>query len=239
MQHAKAMGFHYFVTQLQHKVPLQTKRELGALIFLFQTTYQKLQNRLGIPVAERVVEHSWLLGHLLKLKGRLLDAGACFSYFSHLLAMRGLEVWVLDFNPFPQFHPRSTFIRGDASQLPFRDEGFDIITSVSTIEHIGTGEFGVPYMQGGDLRAMAELRRILRSEGSLFITVPYGLDRGQATHRFYDDTGLSNLSNGFRRRETRYGIRRGSRWRIEEECPLPEHPDPRVNTIAMLHLVKP
>ena len=226
-------------TLLQEKVPLRAKRELGALIFLFHYSYQKAQSVLGMNVSERIVEHAWLLKQLSRLRGRLLDAGGCFSYLSHYLVMKGFDVWVLDGIAFPQFHPSSAFVRGDMSQLPIRDGTFDVITSVSTIEHVGTGEFGVRSDKASDLQAMAELLRILRPQGSLFITVPYGFDRGQATHRFYDDSGLASLGKGLELKEIKYGIRRGSRWFIEKESPVLMRSTRAVNAVAMLHLVKP
>jgi SAM-dependent methyltransferase len=42
------------------------------------------------------------------------------------------------------------------------------------VEHIGLGRYGDPLDPNGDLRAMAELRRVLAPGGSLLFVVPVG-----------------------------------------------------------------
>jgi len=54
--------------------------------------------------------------------------------------------------------------RQDACHLAFRDESFDIVTAVSSIEHI-EGD--------GDGQAMREMARVLKVGGLLYVTVPY------------------------------------------------------------------
>ncbi|MEC4806233.1 MAG: methyltransferase domain-containing protein [Jaaginema sp. PMC 1079.18] len=51
----------------------------------------------------------------------------------------------------------------DATQLPYADESFDIITSISVIEHIPNQ---------GDSQAVRELWRVLKPGGKLLLTVP-------------------------------------------------------------------
>lgn len=88
----------------------------------------------------------------------------------------------------------------DATQLPYPDNSFDVITSISVIEHIP---------EYGDTLAMKEMWRVLKPGGKLVITVPcarlyyeewrdrdtYGLCSQQQHkkyffQRFYDSTTI-------------------------------------------------
>jgi ubiquinone/menaquinone biosynthesis C-methylase UbiE len=52
----------------------------------------------------------------------------------------------------------------DVRNLPFKDESFDCVYSISVIEHIANNE---------DTKALLEMWRVLKPGGSLVITVPY------------------------------------------------------------------
>jgi SAM-dependent methyltransferase len=71
----------------------------------------------------------------------------------------------LDFSPLAlKFTSRRgirRLIRGDAQSLPFRDDCFDLITTLDLMEHVP-----------GDDLLLAEARRILKPGGTLFITAP-------------------------------------------------------------------
>jgi SAM-dependent methyltransferase len=56
-------------------------------------------------------------------------------------------------------------LRADLTDLPFRDSLFDLAIVCHILEHIPD-----------DLRALSELYRVLNSEGSLIIIIPYKAD---------------------------------------------------------------
>jgi SAM-dependent methyltransferase len=58
-----------------------------------------------------------------------------------------------------------TIRREDLRKLSFPDEHFDEILSISVIEHVYPEE-------GGDILALRELKRVIKNEGSIIITVP-------------------------------------------------------------------
>jgi hypothetical protein len=76
---------------------------------------------------------------------------------------------------------------------------FDAALSVSSIEHDGLGRYGDPLDPDGDLRAMAELKRMLKPGGALFLSVPVGPDvLVWNAHRIYGRKRLPRLLDGWR-----------------------------------------
>ena len=56
-----------------------------------------------------------------------------------------------------------SFVSDDATRLPYSDNSFDLVTSISVIEHISSD---------GDSLAIKEMWRVLKPGGKLIITVP-------------------------------------------------------------------
>ena len=71
--------------------------------------------------------------------------------------------------------------------LPFASDSIPSLSCMHTIEHIGLGRYGDPLDPDGDLKAIAELKRVLAVGGNLLFVVPIG---GEArimfnAHRIY------------------------------------------------------
>ena len=64
--------------------------------------------------------------------------------------------------------------KGDLLALPFPDDSVASLSSMHVIEHIGLGRYGEPIDPDGDIKAMAELERVLKPNGSLLFVVPLG-----------------------------------------------------------------
>lgn len=85
-----------------------------------------------------------------------------------------------------------TTIQGDVLTHVFPAESFDLIVSVSAIEHIGLGHYSKdPVDADGDTKAIANAYRWLKPGGWLFFDVPWNAgDAYQVvgtSHRIYDD----------------------------------------------------
>ena len=65
----------------------------------------------------------------------------------------------------------------DLSALPFESQSIESISCMHVVEHIGLGRYGDQLDPDGDLKAISELIRVLRSGGSLFFVVPVGKPR--------------------------------------------------------------
>lgn len=64
--------------------------------------------------------------------------------------------------------------RADLLDLPFKDSSIESLSCMHTVEHIGLGRYGDPVDPDGDLKAISELKRVLKKGGSLLFVVPVG-----------------------------------------------------------------
>lgn len=62
----------------------------------------------------------------------------------------------------------------DLLALPFADGGVASLSCMHVVEHVGLGRYGDPLDPEGDLKAIAELKRVLAPGGSLLFVVPVG-----------------------------------------------------------------
>lgn len=154
-------------------------------------------------VNERIVEVPFAMRALggVELGGRVLDVGAAESSVALSLATMGFDVTALDLRPYPFAHPNLRTVAQPLEEFDEPDESFDAVLLVSTVEHIGLGWYGEQPDRYDDKRAMARLRELLKPEGALVLTVPYGAPSVDAVQRRYDKAGLDALLEGFEEQE--------------------------------------
>ena len=74
----------------------------------------------------------------------------------------------------------------DLLELPFADKSVESISCMHAVEHVGLGRYGDALDADGDLKAMAELQRVVAPGGSLLLVVPVGKPRVVFNaHRIY------------------------------------------------------
>jgi SAM-dependent methyltransferase len=74
----------------------------------------------------------------------------------------------------------------DLLALPFEDRSISSLSCMHVVEHIGLGRYGDPLDPDGDLKAIAELKRVLAPGGSLLFVVPVGRPKIMFNaHRIY------------------------------------------------------
>jgi len=110
-----------------------------------------------------------------KIETKLLDVGSFDAPLPICFAARGYKVYALDVNKrvlklentaknLGIYNLKSVI--ADATKLPFGYNSFDIVTAISTIEHV------LP-LEDGDTKAMKEIGKVLKPGGMAVITVPY------------------------------------------------------------------
>lgn len=115
--------------------------------------------RSGITLTKNIFEIDFVLRHA---RGRVLDAGAGTGRFSIPLQQAGHDVVAFDVSAqmlaVARRHATDLLpaLQGDLLHLPFADDSFDSITSITVIEHL-------PQYKA----ALTELLRVLRPGGTI------------------------------------------------------------------------
>src|SRR5262249_49370447 len=128
------------------------------------------------PADERVIEIPWVLSRLGT--GRVLEVGYAFAERAYLagLLRAGVELVGVDLTH-ADVEGMET-VEADVRALPFGDRSFDQVLLVSALEHVGADNtmYGADAGRDDDGRrkALRELRRVLRPNGTLLVTVPLG-----------------------------------------------------------------
>ena len=145
---------------------------------------------------ERVVEIPWVLSRV-RPSGRVLEVGYAFAEPAYLagLLRAGLELVGADLAT--REVEGMEIVTADVRDLPFSDRSFDQVLLVSTLEHVGADNtvYGLAAEsdRGARVEALRELRRVLRRDGSLLVTVPLGEPGDHGWFRQEDGRGWSRL----------------------------------------------
>jgi SAM-dependent methyltransferase len=143
-------------------------------------TYKKLYEMYGFPhlTGERGAELPFLLDVLPEPPARVLDIGCRHSILPVLLNRTGYECWGMDVNA---DYPDSIvpYIKADCRDLTVLAQVFDVVTCISTIEHIGLRHS--PYgteadadEKGDAMTAVKEMASKVKKGGKLILTFPCG-----------------------------------------------------------------
>jgi SAM-dependent methyltransferase len=176
---------------------------------------------------ERVIEIPWVLSRY-RAERRVLDVGTAHAvpvYLRHLRSLGVPELHGVDLSDRPVKGVQMS--QADVRRMPFANAFFDLVLCVSTLEHIGydNTSYGVslPREQGGDHAALLEIRRVLKDDGHVLITVPFGRLQDYGWFHQYDlaawrdllrRTGLEAVEQAF------YGYSAGGWARVDDPAVL-------------------
>lgn len=194
--------------------------------------------RRALHLTERIAEIPFVIGGLQLPRGsRILDVGSRWSPLPLFLAAMGYRVAAVDLASFPIQGSGPDFVLADMRRPPFKEGSFDAATVVSTLEHVGLGWYDSRRAPDDDIRLMAGLRSLVRPDGKLVLTVPYGLAEEDQHQRAYNRDRLQRATAGWTREAERYAIRDGSMWRegTEAEAAVARS-IPETHGVAMLVL---
>lgn len=164
----------------------------------------------GYRLDERVVEYPWIFSQLSSKATTMLDAGSTFN-FEYLLnepIIANKYLFIHTYHPEnPNFNQkRISYVYGDLRELPYKDNFFEEVVCQSTIEHIDMDNS----MYGYDIahvkeekksyeyvKVVKELLRVLKSQGTLLITFPYGKFENHGFFQQFDKEMLDKFANEF------------------------------------------
>ena len=216
---------------------------------LWRKFYPKLKEKLRPlelsseleRVPERIVEYPFVFKNVIKLKeGRILDVGCYGSYLLTALASLGYEVYGIDLRQYPVQYPNVKFIKGNICKTKFPNGFFDMIISVSTIEHIGIKEpYGDVEDPEGDKKAVKEMTRILKPDGKMLVTVPYGKSGTETPYRVYNELSLKELLSGLKIETIKYFTLKNGYWLPTSKVEAEKiETSKRANAVVLLKLSK-
>ena len=79
---------------------------------------------------------------------------------------------MIDIRPLPFTLDNLFFKEGSILELPYENESIDSLSSICVIEHIGLGRYGDPLDDFGSEKSFKEMKRVLKSGGNFYFTVP-------------------------------------------------------------------
>jgi len=186
----------------------------------------KLPAGYGFRLDERIIEYPWLFSRLPTGEGRLLDAGSVlnFEFLLEQPALRKKKIDICTLAPEPRCFWRKgiSYVYEDLRQLPYCDGLFDWIVCLSTIEHVGmdnalyTGAAAKDELRPKDyLVALAELKRVLKPGGVLYLTAPFGKAADHGWFQVFDHEMVEALIRNFEPTDVRedYFLYRAEGWR--------------------------
>ena len=169
----------------------------------------QLPPNYGFRLDERVVEYPWFLARLPAGPGLLLDAGSIlnFDFVLEHPALQNKNLHICTLAPEAEcfWGKGISYLFADLRALPYRDDWFDWIVSLSTLEHVGMDNTMLYTSDNTKkesrlldyLQAVAEFRRVLKPGGTLFVSVPFGRAQSHGWLQIFDQTGIDRMVHGF------------------------------------------
>lgn len=185
-------------------------KSISNATILDEFSKEKVPANYGHRLDERIVEYPWIFANLKKGKTIFLDAGSTFN-FEYLLnneLIEKKEKYIYTFYPEDKSYldKKISYIYGDLRDLPFRDNFFEEIVCQSTIEHIDMDNsmYGYDLKSTIDsvtnksyeyLKVIEELLRVLKSDGQLLLTFPYGKFENHGFFQQFDKEMLVRIAD--------------------------------------------
>jgi SAM-dependent methyltransferase len=166
----------------------------------------------GVALDERVVEYPWICGHLSgtsKAKPRILDAGSILNhdFILNRSPFKGSDLTIMTLAPekYCQWYDGISYVYGDLRETFFKDQTFDIVICISTIEHIGldntllytSDQQRAESDDTGFLAAAREFRRILKPGGTCYVSFPFGSRQNLGWYQVFDGPMVKQLVDAF------------------------------------------
>ena len=166
--------------------------------------------------SERILENPLVIRHLPEKKSVVLDVGSRYSQVPLEMAALGHKVYTLDIEDYAFKHKNLTFVKEDIRKTTFKDNFFDVVTIISTLEHVGMGEtsYGDLEERNGDITAMNEISRILKPNGIVIITIPFGKAKFLPFMRVYDKKRLAKIAENYKIMKQIYMYNDKENWEI-------------------------
>ena len=181
----------------------------GAIDDELFSSSNELPSGYGQRIDERVIEYPWVFSQLPSSPSKILDAGSALNHEFLLQRdpVRGSQLTIMTLAPEKRCFWRNaiSYVYEDLRKRYFSDATFDVVVSVSTIEHIGldntmlytVDEAKCESDPFGFVSAVIEFRRILKKGGLCLITVPFGRPGIHGWYQVFDQNLVNKVVEAF------------------------------------------
>ena len=185
---------------------------------------------------ERVIEYKWIFNELKKSKKifNLLDAGSTLN-FPQIINKIKLRYKITIQTLYPEnyafYEDGVSYIYEDLTKKNFNKNFFDIITCISTLEHVGydNSKYNIDskktFKKNNSqdyLKVIENFKFSLKKKGLLLITMPYGTYREFNNLQVFDDRKIKKIINKFNPQKfyLRYATYNNGCWKecTNKEC---------------------
>jgi len=168
-----------------------------------------LPSKYGYRMDDRFVEYPWFFSRLKDHEHIILDAGSVLNFKQILLAdklvNRNIYISTLFYEGRPEIQPSPSYIYEDLRNMCFKDDFFDAICSLSTLEHIGFDNTMIytPDVSKKEndkyahLSALKEFRRVLKKNGTLYLSMPFGKYKDHGWFQVFDSEMINVIVDAF------------------------------------------
>lgn len=183
-------------------------KNISDAVILDEFFNKRVPVNYGFRLDERIVEYPWIFANIQKNKTIFLDAGSTFN-FDYLLSnelIENKEKYIYTFYPEGKnFNEKKiSYVYGDLRELPFKNDFFEEIVCQSTIEHIDMDNsmYGYDLKSTLDsvtnksyeyLKVIDELLRVLKTNGQLLLTFPYGKFENHGFFQQFDNEMVKKI----------------------------------------------
>jgi hypothetical protein len=202
----QAIDYYYFM--LAGRKPwargydVYKKKQILATITQGRYNNGQLDEHYGWRLDERIIEYPWLFSVLPAGPGNLLDAGSALNHEFLLnlepLSSKKIFISTLEYEGRSFCHRGISHVFEDLRQCCYRDDYFDYVVSISTIEHIGLDNTFLYSSDAskkendtqGYLLAIKEFKRVLKPGKTLYLTFPFGRYKNHGWFQIFDSVML-------------------------------------------------
>ena len=173
---------------------------------IIKNLLKKKKTNYNTLLDERVIEIPWIIKELKKKSGKLLDAGSTLNQEYIIKELNHFKKkFISTLYPEKSYYNylNTSYTYEDFEEISFKDSYFDVVTCISTLEHIGFdnsiynyGKFEIEKKKKDKLKkVLKNLTRILKKKGTLLITIPFGKKGFFSNMQQFDKIGLLNILN--------------------------------------------
>jgi len=207
-----------------------------------------------INLDERIIEYKWIFNELTKSnkKLNLLDAGSTLNFPSIIEKLKNkynITIQTLYPENYSFYDEGISYLYDDLTKKIFNKNTFDIITCISTLEHIGFDNSIYDNRnkkilnnknEHNYLKVIENFKFILKVGGVSLITVPYGTSKQYKNLQVFDERKISNIIKIFKPQKSfiRYATFINGVWKecSSNECLMNENFNDvnKINTLNKL-----